>query len=158
MCTLTATPKTRLKTYAILDEQSNRSLAKTELFDDLDIHGQEIEYTLASCAGTIVTSGRRAGNCIVEFIDGSARLQLPTVIECNQIPEVREEIPSPEIAEHYPHLSDITNYIPPVEMVHHFFYSLVVTYPKLTMYSISVLVYEIHHMHNGLNLGWGHRR
>ncbi|MES9882784.1 MAG: hypothetical protein ABW185_18100 [Sedimenticola sp.] len=108
-------PEDAIKTYAILDEQSNRSLAKTELFDDLDIHGQEIEYTLASCAGTIVTSGRRAGNCIVESIDGSARLQLPTVIECNQIPEVREEIPSPEIAEHYPHLSDITNYIPPVE-------------------------------------------
>ncbi|MES9882937.1 MAG: hypothetical protein ABW185_18875 [Sedimenticola sp.] len=108
-------PENAIRTYAILDEQSNRSLAKTDLFNGLDLHGQEIEYTLSSCAGNVVTSGRQARDCIVETLDGGTRLRLPTLIECNQIPEIREEIPSPEIAEHYLHLNDIIGDIPPVE-------------------------------------------
>jgi len=40
-----------IMTYAIFDDQSNRSLAKSDLFTDLDIHAREVNYTLSSCGG-----------------------------------------------------------------------------------------------------------
>ena len=39
-----------LKTYAILDEQSNSSLASRELFSKLNIKGEEFNYTLKTCS------------------------------------------------------------------------------------------------------------
>lgn len=36
------------------------------------------------------------------------------VLECDQIPDVRYEIPTPDVASHYPHLRDIEPFIPPL--------------------------------------------
>ena len=49
----------KLKAYAILDEQSNRSLAKPELFSKLHIKSELFEYTLKTCSDTVVKSGRK---------------------------------------------------------------------------------------------------
>ncbi len=42
-------------------------------------------------------------------------LRLPTVIECNQIPNERDEIPTPAVASHHSHLRDIAELIPPID-------------------------------------------
>lgn len=47
-----------VKAYAVLDEQSNRSLAKTELFNLLGIGAGAAPYTLKTCSGVVETSGR----------------------------------------------------------------------------------------------------
>ncbi|XP_062581855.1 uncharacterized protein LOC134243624 [Saccostrea cucullata] len=107
-------PDKSVLTYALLDDQSNRSLATTHLLDLLDVNSEEVEYSLASCAGSFVFSGRVAEDCVVESLDGSVKLNLPPLIECNNIPDVREEIPTPEIARHYTHLMDIQEFIPPL--------------------------------------------
>ncbi|XP_048248047.1 uncharacterized protein LOC124126721 [Haliotis rufescens] len=60
-------------------------------------------------------SGRRASGYVIQALDGSSSLHLPTLIECNEIPNVREEIPTPETAIHHPHLRDIAEYIPPID-------------------------------------------
>ena len=105
----------KLKAYAILDEQSNRSLAKPELFSKLHIKSELFEYTLKTCSDTVVKSGRRAQNCVVESLDGSVSYRLPTLIECSQIPNIRDEIPSPSVAMHHPHLQDIASSIPEID-------------------------------------------
>ena len=105
----------KLKAYAILDEQSNRSLAKPELFSKLHIKSELFEYTLKTCSDTVVKSGRRAQNCVVESLDGSVSYRLPTLIECSQIPNIRDEIPSPCVAMHHPHLQDIASSIPEID-------------------------------------------
>ena len=79
-----------LKIYAIVDDQSNRSLAHSKFFDYFSENSQEIEYILSSCAGEITTSGRRADGYILESLDGQVRLTLPTLIECDQIPNNRQ--------------------------------------------------------------------
>ncbi|KAK0155063.1 hypothetical protein N1851_002628 [Merluccius polli] len=61
------------------------------------------------------TSGRRATNFIIESMDGKLQLPLPTLIECDMVPDDRTEIPSPEIAHHHPHLQPVANKIHPVE-------------------------------------------
>ncbi|KAL1274384.1 hypothetical protein QQF64_027198 [Cirrhinus molitorella] len=51
--------------YAILDEQSNHSLARTEFFDKFQIKVSYFPYSLKTCAGLKETSGRRASGYIV---------------------------------------------------------------------------------------------
>lgn len=101
--------------YAVLDEQSNRSLAKSEFFSLFDIKASSTPYTLKTCSGTIEVSGRRATNFILETMDGKLQLPLPTLIECDRMPSDRSEIPSPVIAQHYPHLQSIASKIPAVD-------------------------------------------
>lgn len=104
-----------VRMYAILDDQSNRTLARSNFFQLLNVNAKEIEYTLSSCAGIVVTSGRTAHDLVVESLDGSSRLELPNVLECNEIPNSRDEIPTPEVAFYHSHLNDISEYIPPLD-------------------------------------------
>lgn len=108
-------PDQFLKTYAILDDQSNRSLASPELFSKLKINSQEFEYTLKTCSDTVVMSGRRALDCKVESLDGSKCYQLPTLIECTNIPDLRDEIPTPQVALYHDHLRDIACQLPELD-------------------------------------------
>jgi hypothetical protein len=46
----------------------------------------------------------------VESLDESAQLEIPEIIECNDIPNNREEIPSRAVASNYPHMKDSTRF------------------------------------------------
>ena len=70
---------------------------------------------MKACSGKVRTSGRKVNGLIVESLDGTTQLQLPTVIECNYLPDNRNEIPVREIAESYPHLYDIADQIPALD-------------------------------------------
>lgn len=70
---------------------------------------------MKSCSGESVNSGRKACGYVIESCDQSKVFRLPDIIECNEIPQNRSEIPSPEVAAFYPHLSDITHYIPTID-------------------------------------------
>lgn len=52
---------------------------------------------------------------MVEILDGTVRLKLPTVMECDGIPNIRTEIPTPEVAMSYPHLRGIAQHIPALD-------------------------------------------
>ena len=104
------------KMYAILDEQSNRSLARSEFFEVFDIPGGSYSYTLKTCAGQTEMAGRRASDFTVESVDKKVSIPLPTLLECNQIPNVRAEIPTPDAAYHHVHLKHIADKIPPLDL------------------------------------------
>jgi len=99
--------------YAILDDQNNRTLGRTEIFETMDIPMITTEqYTLGSYNGYFSTQGRQAHGLTVTAIDNSSSVALPGVLECDQIPNIREEISSPEITSFHNHLRDIP--IPPL--------------------------------------------
>ena len=104
-------PEKAVTLYAIIDDQSNRTLGKSCLFDSLGIHGQTTEYILTSCSGSIPSHGRRASGLVVESIDGTTSLKLSAVIECDDIPDVKAEIPTPAVALSYPHLRTIAQHL-----------------------------------------------
>ncbi|KAG8137769.1 hypothetical protein E2320_003720, partial [Naja naja] len=56
--------------------------------------------------------GRRASGYQVESVDGKTCLTLPTLIECNQIPDHRSEIPMPDAVIHHPYLNHLAHLIP----------------------------------------------
>ncbi|XP_056410564.1 uncharacterized protein LOC130346718 [Hyla sarda] len=104
-----------IKVYAILDDQSNRSLAKSAFFNTFNIVGPGSPYFLRTCAGTVETAGRKATGYKVESIDGQTCLSLPTILEFNHIPDNWSEIPTPEAAAHNPHLKRIAHLIPELD-------------------------------------------
>ncbi|XP_041421550.1 uncharacterized protein LOC121394461 [Xenopus laevis] len=104
-----------IKLYAILDDQSNRSLVRSEFFEIFGSKGQQFPYSLRTCAGVINTSGRRAQGFELQSLDGKATIPLPTLIECNEIPNDRTEIPTPEVALHHKHLKSLASEIPKLD-------------------------------------------
>ncbi|XP_040289970.1 uncharacterized protein LOC121002590 [Bufo bufo] len=108
-------PEKTLRVYAILDDQSNRSLARSELFDLFCTKREVHPYTLGTCSGTTEVFGRRAHGFIVSSLENNLQLPLPTLVECNQIPANKEEIPTPEVAFYHPHLRSIASEIPPLD-------------------------------------------
>ncbi|XP_071145072.1 uncharacterized protein [Mytilus edulis] len=51
----------------------------------------------------------------MESINGNDKFDLPVLIECDHIPNNRDEIPTPEVTMHYPHLKELRGSIPPIE-------------------------------------------
>lgn len=70
-------PSKSHRVYAVLDDQSNRSLVKSGFFNLLDINSSASPYTLKTCSGTVETAGRKASNIIVESLDGRTKVTLP---------------------------------------------------------------------------------
>lgn len=141
------------RVYAVLDDQSNRSLAKSQFFDLFGIEGKTSPYTLKTCSGTVETAGRKASNFVVESLDGKSTVALPVLIECNTIPDDKAEIPTPE-TQHFPHLAPMAGKIPPPDP----------NAQILLLLGRDVLcVHKIREQHNGphntpyaqrLDLGW----
>ncbi|XP_057695101.1 thymocyte nuclear protein 1 isoform X1 [Corythoichthys intestinalis] len=104
-----------VKLYAVLDEQSNKSLVKSQFFELFNIETRSDTYKLRTCSGLSDNVGRTASNFMIESVDGRVKLPLPNLIECDMIPDDRREIPSSQVAMQYPHLQRIANKIPPVE-------------------------------------------
>ena len=86
------TPTEKIRAYVIIDDQSNYSLARGELFEKLHIKGSPVAYTLKTCSGEKQAKGRRAQGLVLESLDQRVCYRLPTLSECNEIPNNREEI------------------------------------------------------------------
>lgn len=108
-------PEKSKRMYVILDDQSNVSLAKTEFFDAFQIQGPRIPYILTTCAGVVKVTGRRAHGFMVEPLTGELSIALPTLIECNNVPNNRAEIPTPEAAYHHSHMRSMVDQIPALD-------------------------------------------
>ena len=79
-------PQHFIKTYAMLDDHRNSTLAKSDFFHLLGIDSNQVKYTMSSCIGTKLTSGQIANGYVVEALDGSSKIELPSVLECNKFP------------------------------------------------------------------------
>lgn len=104
----------QLKFMPCLMSTCNRSLISPEVLDTLGIHTAEIQYTLTSCSGSYQAAGRIAHNLTIQSLDKGYNLELPTVIECPEIPIDVTEIPTPDVAQHFTHLKGIANMITPI--------------------------------------------
>ena len=113
-------PDRKVKTYVLIDDQSNCSLAKPHIYGESfpythHIDGESFPYTLRTCAGTMHTEGRHAKVLVIESLDGHKRHLLSTITECNAIPDNKDEIHTPDIAMAHPHLRPIADEIPEVQ-------------------------------------------
>ena len=107
-------PHLTKRVYAIIDEQSNSSLVTSELADDLRADGPLEKYFLSTCSGEKEEKyGRRVAGITVCSLSG-AEFAVPTLTECDTIPQDKREISTPDMARSFPHLKAIAHEIPPV--------------------------------------------
>ncbi|KAM9793507.1 uncharacterized protein ACBT44_017962 [Syngnathus typhle] len=104
-----------VKAYVILDDQSNRSLARPEFFELFNIKTKPFCYNLRTCSGLVETQGKMAEGFLIESLDESVIIPLPPLIECPDIPNNRSEIPTPSAVLHQPHLRLIAKCIPELD-------------------------------------------
>ncbi|KAI2644797.1 Paraneoplastic antigen-like protein 5 [Labeo rohita] len=104
-----------IKAYVILDDQSNRSLARPEFFELFNVESEQFSYHLRTCSGIIETSGKKAEGFQIESLDGKVLISLPPLIECHEIMNNRSEIPTPSAVLYQPHLRHIAKHIPELE-------------------------------------------
>ena len=147
-------PKNKIKAYVVIDDQGNCSLAKSKLFNMLNLEGEATPYMLKTCSGTSQVQGRRAHNLVVESLDNAFSYALPALTECDAIPDIREEIPTPSVARAHPHLASIADKIPALDANVEVLLLIGKDAPAL---------HKIHEFRNGprdapwaqrLNLGW----
>ena len=93
----------------VIDDKSNCSVAKPNVFDLLKLEGPTTSYTLTTCSETSQVIGRRAHNLIIESLDNAYSYALPVLTECDAILDSREDIPSPSAAKAYPHLDSFAD-------------------------------------------------
>lgn len=101
--------------YATTDDQSNRTLVKGDLLDTFRDHSESVPYTLSSCSGNMCAFGRRAKGYSIQSFDNKVTLKLPTLVECNKIPNDRSEIATPDVARNFSHLKCIADQIPELD-------------------------------------------
>jgi len=85
------------------------------LADKLNARGPEWKYFLSTCGGDKeVRYGRRVTGLIIRSIHGRTS-KLPTLIECDNVAQDKEGIPTLEIARQCPYLQGIAEEIPPLD-------------------------------------------
>ena len=103
------------RAYAIVDEQSNASMITPNLADLLEVDTPKEKYLLSTCSSAKETKyGRRVSGIMVKSLNGTV-VRLPKLIECDHIPQEKNEIPTPSMMKNFPPLHDITNEIPPLD-------------------------------------------
>lgn len=108
-------PDNKVRVYALIDEQSNASMISPELIDKLGVVGSKEKYLLSTCSGSKeIRFGRRVPGLKITSMKGVS-LNLPTMVECDNIPKDKREIPSPELAKRFDHLRDIAGEIPSLD-------------------------------------------
>ena len=111
----TSNPENSVQVYAVHDDQSNRTLGSTALFDKLGLSGETHHYSLTSCSGHSDIKARQATGLTIQSIDGSRSFEINKLVECN-VPIEQSEIPTPEVALCHPHLSSLSSKIPPLNV------------------------------------------
>lgn len=70
---------------------------------------------MSSFSGQVTTFGRTASGLFIVFADGETRLQLPCILECDDIPKNYLGILTPDVALKHNHMRDIANSISPID-------------------------------------------
>lgn len=105
------------RVYALIDEQSNASMISPDLADLIGAPGPKEKYFLSTCSASKETKfGRRVSGLMAVPVRANCKqMKLPTLIECNEIPNDKREIPTPELVKKFPHLREIAKDIPPFD-------------------------------------------
>ena len=110
-------PRVIHRVYIIIDEQSNSTLISSELDDELGAVAPVERYYLTTCSGgREIKYGRRLTGVTVQSPTGE-KSGLPTLIECDSIPNNKREIPTPEMARRFPHLEEIVRSHPSMKVL-----------------------------------------
>ena len=102
-----ANPEKQIKVYALLDDARETTFVITQVQEKLGIEGVQTSLNLSTMLGREVLEVERIDGLIVHRLDGRVQVELPKAYARESIPSRRDQIPTPEVADMWPHLQKI---------------------------------------------------
>ena len=108
-----ANPEKQIKVYALLDDANDTTFVTTQVQEKLGIEGVQTSLNLSTMLGREVLEVQRIDGLMVQRLDGRVQVELPKAFARESIPSRRDQIPTPEVADRWPHLQKMRDKIPP---------------------------------------------
>ncbi|KAK3742217.1 hypothetical protein QZH41_000664 [Actinostola sp. cb2023] len=108
-------PQKELKVYALLDDASDTTFVTDKVQQELGIEGIATRLSLSTMLGREVIKVSKIEGLIAERTDRGAKVELPKTYTRERIPSRRDQVPTPEVANKWPHLQRIKNDIPKLD-------------------------------------------
>ena len=100
---------------ALLDEASDTTFIKLKTLRDLGLTGTEVKLNLLTMLGKEEITVEKTNRLVVKQIDKRVEIELPkTYLRARKLFK-RNQIPRPEVANEWPHLTKIANKIHPYQ-------------------------------------------
>ena len=99
--------------YALLDDQSDACFIKDTVLEKLKANGPEVQLKLLTVLAEEVITCKRIDGLIVQGVNEVTTARLPGAYTRADIPAKRGQIPRPETARDWPHLSRIADQLMP---------------------------------------------
>lgn len=108
-------PDKEVLVYALLDDASDSTFIKSETLRDLGLKGPEIKLNLYTMLGREEICIEKISGMVVKRIDKRVEIELPKSYSRTSIPFRRNQIPTPEVAKEWPHLTKIADKLHPYQ-------------------------------------------
>ena len=99
--------------YALLDDQSDACFIKDTVLEKLKANGPEVQLKLSTVLAEEVITCKRIDSLIVQGVNEATTVRLPGAYTREDIPAKRGQIPRPDTARNWPHLSRIADQLMP---------------------------------------------
>ena len=108
-------PEREVMTYALLDKASDTTFIKLDILRNLGLNGPEIKLSLFTMLGREEISIEKMSGLVVQWMDKRVKIELPKTYSRSKIPSRRDQIPTREVANKWPHLKKIANKLFPYQ-------------------------------------------
>ena len=108
-------PEAAVQVYAVLDDQSDTFFITEETRKTLGLEGPEIPLELGTMHSVETVSTQRLEGLVISSYNKGENIEFPKTYSRDQIPSRREQIPRPETALRYKHLTSIVDDLTPYQ-------------------------------------------
>ena len=111
----TDNPHDTVRSYALLDEQSDACFVTDSVLDKLNVTGLHIKFKLSTVLAEELVSCENVSGLVVRGINESTEIPLPGCYSRNSIPAKESQISQPNTVQNWPHLRDVADQLMPYD-------------------------------------------
>ena len=108
-------PEKEMKVYALLDDARDTTFVTTQVQQELGVEGVKTSLDLSTMLGREKLMVEKVDGLVACRLDRRTQVDLPKAYTRQSIPCRQDQIPTPEIADKWPHFEKIRDKIPPYE-------------------------------------------
>lgn len=108
-------PDSKVKVYALLDEQSDACFVKESTLNASGVDGPDVQLELSTVLGQKTITSKRVAGLAVRGVSETSEIILPKMYTRDVIPARRSQIPRCNTALKWPHLEGITGHLMPLD-------------------------------------------
>ena len=108
-------PVKEVMVYALLDNASDSTFVKTSVLNELEVKGTDVSLDLFTMLGKQEISVQKIEGLVVSRMDRRVEIQLTKSYSRDVIPSRKNQIPTPETVDQWPHLRRIKDKLYPYQ-------------------------------------------